>query len=421
MPSLSDLFPISTLPARMGQRLEERRHYQLLHRQLQALRPVPDLATHATRRGWPSQVIAGEEMVWRRPSLTLPSQFRDVILNHRRLFSKEEKLPRESDRYARLCGGEWYRVPPALLVEIPQATVHFASGAAFDQEGHVFPETSTFFPLFTRTPSTSPPLEDIPELPGRYLIIPSVWGYNYAHWLWDSLPRWAALRYCPDDTKILIYKDAPGYQRESLRLLGVPDERMVEAPGALFRVEHLMALCSGHNCGPHPYLARETRNALLAAVGADAKTAGTRRFYAGRNQAPVRARSTRRILNEPELLDLLERHGFETIQPQSLSFADQIRLFASASVVAGPHGAALYNILFAPEQSSVMEFLVWEHFETSVSRLSSLCEINHFHLFGQAQNAQLELILDIKKVERLLAMMLPEMDRRLAMEPEIKA
>lgn len=60
-----------------------------------------------------------------------------------------------------------------------------------------------------------------------------------------------------------------------------------------------------------------------------------------------RRASKRRLLNEAEIEEIFRARGFRIVEPETLPFADQIRLMAAAPVIAGPAGSALYNAVFA--------------------------------------------------------------------------
>jgi capsular polysaccharide biosynthesis protein len=79
---------------------------------------------------------------------------------------------------------------------------------------------------------------------------------------------------------------------------------------------------------------------------------GTRRLYISRSQA-----STRRVLNEEEIVALLKREGFEVATPENLDFAGQVQLFSAASIIVAPHGAGLANLLFSPRGTVVVELM----------------------------------------------------------------
>jgi capsular polysaccharide biosynthesis protein len=59
-------------------------------------------------------------------------------------------------------------------------------------------------------------------------------------------------------------------------------------------------------------------------------------------------------VNESEVTDLLGERGFETVVCSRLGLADQLRAFAEAEVVLGPHGAGLAN-LCASTTATVIE------------------------------------------------------------------
>ncbi|MTH97010.1 DUF563 domain-containing protein [Roseibium sp. RKSG952] len=58
------------------------------------------------------------------------------------------------------------------------------------------------------------------------------------------------------------------------------------------------------------------------------------------------AANGRSLRNREEVIRLAEQHGFETVDPGSLSLRNQAQLFNEARAVVGQHGAGLTNILF---------------------------------------------------------------------------
>ncbi|HUA51661.1 MAG TPA: glycosyltransferase family 61 protein, partial [Candidatus Sulfotelmatobacter sp.] len=67
------------------------------------------------------------------------------------------------------------------------------------------------------------------------------------------------------------------------------------------------------------------------------------------------------------------RHGFEPVSPEALGFVDQVKLFAAASVIAGPHGAGLANMVFAPPGTPVVE-LIGPRFAASGGKIAATYE-----------------------------------------------
>jgi hypothetical protein len=108
-----------------------------------------------------------------------------------------------------------------------------------------------------------------------------------------------------------------------------------------------------------------------------------RRLFVLRNNA-----ATRRLLNQDRVAALVQRRfGFEPIDPSMLTPWQQAMAFRGASVVMGPHGAGLANLMFAVRPAMLVELF------HSVERLffHSLCHtLDAFHLAIAGRPAGLE-------------------------------
>ncbi len=78
----------------------------------------------------------------------------------------------------------------------------------------------------------------------------------------------------------------------------------------------------------------------------------TRRVYFSRRNL-----RKRRIVNESKLEEVLASNGIEAVSPEMLTHADQLRLMAEVSMLAGVSGAALTNMMFAANPITVVEVL----------------------------------------------------------------
>ncbi len=93
-------------------------------------------------------------------------------------------------------------------------------------------------------------------------------------------------------------------------------------------------------------------------------------------------------MNEQELEPILIDHGFEVIEAENLSFAAQVCLFSQAEVVAGPHGAGLTNILFAPEGCKVLELFQPSYILASTYKIATCLDQEYWFLVGSAAEAK---------------------------------
>ena len=65
--------------------------------------------------------------------------------------------------------------------------------------------------------------------------------------------------------------------------------------------------------------------------------------------------SPRRIVNEPAILPILAKFGFEIVRLERFSFADQVRMLAETEFLVSNHGAGLTNMLFMATGQSILE------------------------------------------------------------------
>jgi capsular polysaccharide biosynthesis protein len=175
---------------------------------------------------------------------------------------------------------------------------------------------------------------------------------NHYHWLVDYLPRLERLlaeRELWGGAKLLVNAGLTAGQRDSLRLLGIGQDELLPVPdGTAVRAGRLLVTPVGTHAGK-PRL--ETLAWLRAAFGIAGAPSG-RRLYVSRSDASVR-----RVVNEAELVPALRKLGFEVVVPGRLSFEQQVAAFAGASVIVGPHGAGLTNMVFAPPGARVVELI----------------------------------------------------------------
>lgn len=65
--------------------------------------------------------------------------------------------------------------------------------------------------------------------------------------------------------------------------------------------------------------------------------------------------NTRKVLNEPEIVNFLKHYGFECIHNEDLSTDEQIALFKNATHIISCHGSQLTNIIFCRPGTKVCE------------------------------------------------------------------
>lgn len=182
------------------------------------------------------------------------------------------------------------------------------------------------------------------------VLFTNLWTDNYFHFILDFLPRLRGVEEYERRTGVrptlVVGANISSRQYEYLERMGFGREDCYEYDGRGLAVDTLVV----------PYgvrykrsLIEWVRDRLLASVGPDdgARTFPSR-VYLSRDDALCR-----RVRNQAELLAALEARGFEKVILSETSVADQIRIFANAEVVLGPHGAGFSNVLYNPDVSVV--------------------------------------------------------------------
>ena len=136
------------------------------------------------------------------------------------------------------------------------------------------------------------------------------------------------------------------YERECLHLLGIDPDRLVDTRpwGVAVTAREVIAANNQPMFTPSP----ENLMLLRRRFCPDGWRGGRKRLFVSR-------RGRRRVRNEADVRAVLRRFGFEVVEDVPRPVSEQIRLFGEASVVVGPHGSGLTNLLWCTPGTRVLE------------------------------------------------------------------
>lgn len=262
-----------------------------------------------------------------------------ILPNHEILFVNEEKTA----LYDPLAyWGDWHCIREETTLQLIS-------------NDHILVETG---------PKSSTKVE-----PGISLI--SSCANNYAHWLTEQISRMYLIEQNPELQGLPLYINSGLYPQlvESLELVtkGLYPIRTLPA-GCRHETESLIvpSMLSStlkHRFRPgecsstleatfHPEIFEYLRTRLLSQTP---KTSlKNKRLWISRKQQLKPGQ--RRLLNSSELEMLFVQNGFEVIHPETMTFMDQMSLFSQADMIAGPAGAAMINLVFAPKEAKTLIF-----------------------------------------------------------------
>ncbi|WP_151734201.1 glycosyltransferase family 61 protein ['Paenibacillus yunnanensis' Narsing Rao et al. 2020] len=241
------------------------------------------------------------------------------------------------------------------------------------------------------------------EMDGILAVLTFCGSYNYFHWLYDVLPRYAMLQAAGIPYSRLVMNPNPygAFAEQALAMLGIPEASVIRAgPDLYIRSECLLVPSLMMNSHYPPWTTLALRQLLLPHRQAALHTPG--RIFISRRQA-----LTRRIVNEEAVLRCLQPHGFVPVCLEDFTLAEQIQLFAAADIIAGPHGAGLANLAFCRPGTRVIEIFHAGHVVPTYWMISNHNALKYYMLYaegspGSAVNlAGLEDI--VVDIERLLS------------------
>ncbi len=198
----------------------------------------------------------------------------------------------------------------------------------------------------------------LPPRPGRHqpgtaVVLCSHEPSNYGSFLFRVLPKLHAVRrHGLGGLPVVAWAHNPAFL-ELLRLAGVPAAQVVQHDTHTPTTFDRVIAPSLRN--PHGFLDPDS-HALFQGMARDNPGAGGgRRLYVSRLGQARRGSSSRHMVNEAEVAAAMSRLGFEVIEPEALAPAEQIAAFASADMVVGPSGSALFNVVFCRPGTKVLD------------------------------------------------------------------
>lgn len=249
---------------------------------------------------------------------------------------------------------------------------------------------------------------EIPERPERVVVLGAQSNANYSHWLLESLVRVLLFRPLDDGTRLYLTPPLTEWQRDTLALVGVGPERILEIePHGLVRFSEVISVSRG--MGAIPAL-RPIGVSTLAELAPPSTRA--RRIYCSRSVARYR-----HVTNETDMSEMLACHGFESVSPETLSFEEQIETFAGAEAVFALHGSGLTNIAFSHPGTFVIE-LQPEQFGTGGALWNWILASMREQPFSQIvcpladapatlPHAHRDVTVDVARIDALLRRVLP--------------
>jgi len=197
------------------------------------------------------------------------------------------------------------------------------------------------------------------------------WWGNYFHFVIDYCIRYNDLKdngIIDEDTKILFPGQIKSWQREYFSLLDINTDNIhITSEKPLFVQNCLIASTRRDRFLVSKAACRTFSHKMINSIERNLDVSCSDRVYISRRD------SSRKIINEIELFDMLKEHNFNIVKCENLTVSEQIRLFSTAKLVVAAHGAGVTNIIYS-NRPIVIELIpndawVWGYFAVLAARL----------------------------------------------------
>jgi hypothetical protein len=215
-------------------------------------------------------------------------------------------------------------------------------------------------------------------------IEPANWGM----WLLQGLPSAFAFVAAGQAGRFLCYAPEP-WQRNLLAYVGVRPERLIpQEPWVTYRCREIAL----HQYSTVDLVVDDLTRALLDAIGTQCRTAATpppaSKLYVSRRSITKKLGGSYRALkNEDQLIAALESRGYLVVEPETLTFAEQVIRFSQATAVVGLGGAGMFNTAFCAPRTKVVSIEGTDTFTVNHARFFSSLNLEYGFIIGEEDSA----------------------------------
>ena len=285
-----------------------------------------------------------------------------------------------------------HRHPAAFRVRLPDARIVGEVPIVLTEDRRAVLASALDREQLDKNPVLGERLHGARRLRGPHIALVSQWARNYGHWMSDVLPRLSLLDLdALAGVPVIVMRELEPASYESLELMGIGRDRLVEFDGTHVQVDELILPSLVGRVGHQPAWALEWLRERLAPD----PPAARRRIYISRADAP-----TRKVVNEDEVVELLATRGFEPILAGRLPFRDQLALFSQAETVVGAHGAGLTNLV-AARSTTVVELFPSNYVNAALYGISAAMRHPYWYLVCETRGNNDQLV-DLGELERTL-------------------
>lgn len=213
---------------------------------------------------------------------------------------------------------------------------------------------------------------------------------NYYHWLTECLSRLYLLKNADIKPDYYIVNNALPFQKQWLELLGINQKKIISSQSdenGLIQPDSLVITTFINNSIPIKYSPDRIsyyKMWLPSWIGEQYKEIAENIKVEPQNNIYITRKNAcyRKIINENELIPILDEYNFQIVDLDRLTVIEQIKVFRSAKVVVGIHGAGLVNMFFAGKTCRILEIYPKNYYDPSFRLQAKTLGLDYHYLIG---------------------------------------
>jgi len=319
-----------------------------------------------------------------------------ILTPPKQIETNSNSAPHFSFRFGRKI-----TIPKTFLVTLANGRFWLdpdqSSSAIFTKNNQILADLSPEFPILSpghpdqqpgqhwtfRAEKLSPP----ELIQGNVVVLAGLSNNVYFHWLLDCLPRFELLQLSGVDLTEVDYflvGDRQPFQQESLAMLGIPNSKIlpIEQHLHIQATQLIVPSFPGAIAWFQPWVGDFLKATFLNQVTDSFSDQPNQSNYPTRLYISRQNTTTRRVINESELVQYLEQFGFVSIDLEALSIVEQAQLFASAEVIVASHGSGLTNAIFCAPSTKIIEIFSPNFVYSCYWYISNVIKLDYFYLLG---------------------------------------
>lgn len=210
----------------------------------------------------------------------------------------------------------------------------------------------------------------------------------HGHWLLEILPKVPLAQRVADSSAVYVVSaTTPSYQIEMLSALGIPGDKIVKiGEYETVKCKKLIVPSVAHvnQYWLNPF-ANIVYDRLIESVIGDDLAAGegaaASKVFITRSS---RARDPRPVVDNDLVEDVASEMGYTIIDPGTVGWKKQIKIFHAATLVAGYGGSGLHNTVFTGSNSSVLTIQSNQTFNYLQTSIATIRGHKIGYLYGEA-------------------------------------